>query len=171
MPRKSKLIQIIRDVGAPEVPKIKLTGILKSPEQDLFSFSFGNDSIFRNILEDIGNLSVNIRFITKSLHKNNVETACICTDSRHQKKVKEIFFKKHIGSGIDALIHQPAVRILSIYPFKGDPKIAKRLFDVLRSQNIEVLAANTAISVISCVILSDKLSLAMEQIESAFSFG
>jgi len=171
MAGKTKLIQIIRKVGAPEVPKIKLTGILESPEQDLFSFSYGKNSVLRNILEHLGNSSINIRFMSKSSYANNHATARICIDSKYHEKVKEILSRKDVITSIDRLIYQPGVRILSIYPFKGDPKIAMRFFDALNSKNIEVLATNTATSVISCVIPSRKLPLAKQQLKSAFTFG
>ncbi len=171
MQKKAKLVQIIRKIGAPEPPRIKLTGILESPEQDLFTFSFRAEDALCNILNFLGDLSINIRFLSKTPQSDNHYWARISTDPDQREKVLAIFSRREITNNISGFTSHQGVRIISLYPFKGNPGVAIHLYNTFHSNNVEILAISTASSVISCVIWSKKLPQARNLLKSAFYFS
>lgn len=168
---KPSILGIIRDVGIPTPPKLKLIGLLESPEQDLYSFSCTTNTALFKILEYFAESSINIRFISKNAVVNNRTWIQICTDPDSERLIQTIVRKRDIKSSIEKFTHQHGVKILSLYPFKGDPWVVKCLFDSLLSRKIEILATNTASSVISCVIRKQDLPLAIRHLHSAFTFS
>ncbi len=171
MDRETKLIQIIRKIGAPKPPRIKLTGILESPDVDLFSFLFAVNTALCGVLEHLSNSKINIRFITKTNSRNKYGMARICTDTDYRDEVNSIFEQEVKKRFIENLDARPNVRILSLYPFKGDPRVAMHVINTLNADKIEILAVSTASSVISCVIPSEKVFAAKRSLRSAFSFN
>ncbi|MBW1981407.1 MAG: hypothetical protein JRJ12_09300 [Deltaproteobacteria bacterium] len=170
MSKRSKTVRIMRRIGAPEPKKIRITGILQSP--DLASISFmlaaGRQESLAECLSLLGSRGINIRFISIYQGSNDETSLCICIDVNALERALELLESQSEKLGILEMIYRPEVRVISIYPYKERPRVAERLFTTLRLNGIEPLAANNASSVISCVLGKEYVDKALAFLEQAF---
>jgi aspartokinase len=166
----SKMVDIIRRIGEATPSPIKLSKLLQSPEQDFFSFSvaIGNWTIATKIFELLAQSSVNIRFIVIHAGKNEDARVQLCVDTKFQREALNIFQTEEIAEAIQEFHHHDSAIILSLYPFNGQPQVAERIFTILRLLGIEILGANTATSVFSCVISESDLDPVVTSLKEVF---
>jgi aspartokinase len=168
----SRIIDIIRQVGAAEPASIKLNSILQSPEQDFFAFALRlekSQELVR-MLELLARSSINIRFFNSHRQSDTQVRIQLCVDvDPHMYPMRLFQAEEHAGN-IESLYHLMGVRILSLYPFSGQAKVAERLFSTLRFHHIGIPAANCTSSVISCVIAAHDCELATVSLRRVFVF-
>ncbi|HBZ54726.1 MAG TPA: hypothetical protein DEO88_04900 [Syntrophobacteraceae bacterium] len=172
MPADSRILEILRQVGAAEPASIKLTKILQSPEQDFFAFSLaaGKSKELSRILDQLARSSVNVRFFNSHLGSKDQVRIQLCIDADSHMDAIRFFQAEENAGNLESLHHRLGVRILSLYPFSGEAKIAERLLSMLRFQNIKILGLNCATSVISCVIPTCDCELATASLRRTFIF-
>jgi len=170
MNEESKTLKIMRRIGAPEPEKIRITGILKSPELAFLTLvlpSEDGDSLAA-LLSLLGAREINIRFISKYANSAGTTTLNLCVEEKALTPTLELIRAQAAALGIRDLSHRPHAVIISIYPHKERARVAERLFTTLRINGIEPLAANNASSVISCVFRSNFLPRALACLDQAF---
>jgi aspartokinase len=166
----SRMLDIIRRIGEATPPPIKLSRLIQSPEQDFFSFALISEKWMTSarVFELLAKSSVNIRFICQHLGKGGDLRVQLCADTKFQDKILKVFQTDEIARVVQEFSHQAGVVVLSLYPFNGQPQVSVRVFGTLRHHNIEILGANTATSVISCVVLGRDLELAVSTLKQIF---
>jgi aspartokinase len=168
----SRIVDIIRQVGAAEPASIKLNSILQSPEQDFFAFSLKPEKSqdLVKMFELLARSSINIRFFNSHRQNDTQVRIQLCVDIDSDMYPMRLFQTEEKAGNIESLHHHMGVRILSLYPFSGQAKVAERLFSSLRFHHIGILAANCTSSVISCVIAAYDCELATVSLRRAFVF-
>jgi aspartokinase len=169
MNEQSKTLEIMRRIGAPKPEKIRITGILQSPE--LASLTLGlpgedNDSSTA-LLSLLGSHKINIRFISKYYDSTGNTSVCLCIDAGSLDTALELIDANE-SLGIRDFAYRPQVRVISIYPHKERARVAERLFTTLQVNRIDPLAVNNASSVISCVLSSEYVEQALACLDDAF---
>ena len=166
----SKTLEIIRRIGAPEPEKIRITGILQSP--DLGSLTLvlpGEDGdTSAALLELLGSNEINIRFISKYSDSDGNTSMCICVEPELFESAVDMIYANEESLGIKEFVYKSSVRVLSVYPHKEKARVAERLFTTLRMNGIDPLSTNSASSVISCVLLSEHVEEALTCLDQAF---
>ena len=169
MEERSKTVEIIRRIGAPEPEKISITGILKSHDLSFLLLALpATDEPPAAVLRLLGAHGVNIRFIT--LYDDSPETRllALCVETESLSASLELLQSHRVSLEIRSVSHHPRVRILSVYPYKERAQVAERLLTSLRLSGVEPLAVNNASSVLSCVLSSDKFQEALSCLDHIF---
>jgi len=169
MEERSKTVEIIRRIGAPEPEKISITGILKSHDLSFLLLTLpAADDPPAAILRFLGSHGVNIRFIT--LYDDSPETRLLtlCVETESLSASLELLRSHQAPLDIRSISHHPRVRILSVYPYKERAQVAERLLTSLRLSGVEPLAVNNASSVLSCVLSSDRFQEALSCVDRVF---
>ena len=166
---RSKTVEIIRRIGAPELEKISITGILKSHELSflLLKLSAADDPAAA-VLTLLGTNGVNIRFITLYDDSPATRLLALCVESESLNASLALLRSHQESLGIQNVSHHPRVRILSVYPYKERAQVAERLLTSLRLSGVEPLAANNASSVLSCVLSSERFQEALSCLDQVF---
>ncbi len=122
------------------------------------------------ILSALYEKGINVQFIAQLIELNNRAHIIICISNNDLEKAKSAF--ENIKSQVDAkeIIYNSNVAIISIFGphFRDQPGVAKAVFSTLAEANINILAINTSISSISCVIDGTKVATAVNALVSAF---
>ena len=170
MDRQSKTLEIMRRIGAPKPERIRITGILQSP--DLASVTLllpgGNSDSSATVLKLLGTHSINIRFINKYKDSAGNTSLCICIDAEFLDTALNLLDANEKSLGVRDFMYHPRVKVISIYPHKERPRIAERLLTTLRMNGIYILSVNNASSVISCVLNAEDVENALARLGDAF---
>jgi len=169
MEERSKTVEIIRRIGAPEQEKISITGILKSHDLSflLLTLSAAEDPPAA-VLRLLGSHGVNIRFITLYDDSPATRLLALCLETESLSASLELLRSHQAPLDIRSIYHHPRVRILSVYPYKERGQVAERLLTSLRLSGVEPLAVNNASSVLSCVLSSDRFQEALSCVDRVF---
>jgi aspartokinase len=170
MNEQSKTLEIMRRIGAPKPEKIRITGILQSPELASLTLLLpgGNSDSSATVLKLLGTHSINIRFINKYNDSAGNTTLCLCIDAQFLDAAVDLLDANEKSLGIRDFMYHPRVKVISIYPHKERPRIAERLLTSLRMNGIHILSINNASSVISCVLDLEDVEKAIACLEDAF---
>jgi len=170
MDEHSKTLEIMRRIGAPRPEKIRITGILQSPELASLTLLLpgGNNDSSAAVLRLLGTHSINIRFINKYKDSAGNTSLCLCMDAEFLNKALDLLDASEKSLGIRDFMYHPRVKVISIYPHKERPRIAERLLTTLRMHGIHILSINNASSVISCVLNTEDVEKAIACLEDAF---
>jgi aspartokinase len=170
MNEQSKTLDIMRRIGAPRPEKIRITGILQSPELALLTLSLPSEDgrPLASLLGLLGERSINIRFISKYLNGSGTPVLSLCVEVQSLPAALELINTRKASLGIREVSYRPQVGIISIYPHKERARVVERLLTTFQVNAIEPLAVNNASSVISCVFTSNLLQQALICLESAF---
>ena len=170
MDKQSKTLEIMRRIGAPRPERIRITGILQSP--DLASLTLlmpgGNSDPAAAVLKLLGAHSINIRFINKYNDSAGNTTLCLCVDAAFLNTAVDLLDTNEKSLNIRDFMYHQRVKVISIYPHKERPRIAERLVTTLRMNGIHILSINNASSVISCVLHSEDVEKAVACLGDAF---
>jgi aspartokinase len=170
MDKQSKTLEIMRRIGAPKPEKIRISGIIKSP--DLASFTLllpgGDNDSYTTVMKLMGEHEINIRFITKYADSAGNTSLCLCIDASRLDKALNVLDANESSLGIRDFMYHPQVKVISIYPHKERPRVAERMLTTLRMHGIDILSANNASSVISCVLKTDHVEKALACLAEAF---
>lgn len=170
MNEQSKTLEIMRRIGAPRPEKIRITGILQSPELASLTMVLReekNDSLAA-LLSLMGSQEINIRFINKYHDLNGHTSLCLCIDPESLNTAVELIDRNERSLDVSDFIYRPQVRVISVYPHKERSRVAERLLTTLRMNGIDPLATNNASSVISCVLQSEYVEQALACLDKAF---
>jgi aspartokinase len=170
MSEQSKTLEIMRRIGAPKPEKIRITGILKSPELSSLTLLLpgGDQDSSTAVLTLLGDSDINIRFINKYEDSAGSTSLCLCIDAEWLDKALDLLDANETSLGIRDFMYHPRVRVISIYPHRERARVAERLFTTLRINGIDPLSTNNASSVISCVVNTDYLERALDHLTQAF---
>ena len=171
MPTKpSKTLEIMRRIGAPRLEKIRLTGILESPELASLTLLLpgGNHDTSADVLNLLGTQGVNIRFINKYESSTDATSLCLCIEAESLDTAVDLLDANEGSLGIRDFMYHPKVKVISLYPHKERARVAERLLTTLRLNGIDPLATNNASSVISCVVKSELVDKALRHLRKAF---
>jgi len=170
MDKQSKTLEIMRRIGAPKPERIRITGILQSPELASLTLLLpgGNSDSTASVLKLFGTHSINIRFINKYEDSAGNTSLCLCVDAEFFNKAVELLDVNEKSLGIRDFMYHPRVKVISIYPHKERPRIAERLLTTLRMTGIDILSLNNASSVISCVLNAEDVEKAITCLGDAF---
>jgi aspartokinase len=170
MDEKSKTLEIMRRIGAPKPERIRITGILQSPELASLTLLLpgGNSDSSAAVLKLLGTHSINIRFINKYKDSAGNTSLCICIDVEFLDKTLDLLDANEKSLGIRDFMYHPRVKVISIYPHKERPRITERLLTTLRMNGIYILSTNNASSVISCVLNTEDVENAVACLGNAF---
>ncbi len=170
MDRQSKTLEIMRRIGAPKPEKIRITGILQSPELSSLTLLLpgGNSDSSAAVLKLLGTQSINIRFINKYKDSAGNTSLCICIDAEFLDAALNLLDVNEKSLGVRDFMYHPRVKVISIYPHKERPRIAERLLTTLRMNGIYILSVNNASSVISCVLNAEDVEKAVARLGDAF---
>jgi len=154
MDEQSKTLEIMRRIGAPKPERIRITGILQSPELASLTMLLpgGNSDSSASVLKLLGTHAINIRFISKYKDSAGNTFLCLCIDDEFLDKALDLLDTNEESLGIRDFMYHPKVKVISVYPHKERPRIAERLLTNLRMNGINILSVNNASSVISCVL-------------------
>lgn len=166
----SKTLEIIRRIGAPEPEKIRITGILQSPELGSLTVVLpgGEDDSSPALLEHLGSHEINIRYISKYSDANGNTSMCICIDPGLFESAVDMIYANEESLGIKEFVYRSSVRILSVYPHRERARVTERLLTTLRMNGIDPISTNNASSVISCVLHSENVEEALTCLDQAF---
>jgi aspartokinase len=171
MDKHSKTLEFMRRIGAPKTEKIRITGILRSPELTLITVMLSGEdtSASAEILSLLGSYRINIRFVS-NYHDSDGNTALNIALEPHSGPTisLDLLRAKAANLNIRDLVCHRNVQVISVYPFRERARLAERLFTTLRLNGIEPLAANNASSVVSCVIRSEHLGQALASLNQVF---
>jgi aspartokinase len=106
--------------------------------------------------------------MTKYADADGTTALCLCVESAFLDDVVELIDTSKVDLGIEEFTYRSQIRIISIYPHKERARVAERLFTTLEMNGIELLSANNASSVISCVLHSDSVDQALACLRQAF---
>lgn len=164
------MLEIIRKLGDATPPPIHLSRLLQSPIQDHFSFAVSgeNREVAVRLFEFLGEASANLRFISEHVGEHGKIRIQFCADAEVQGVVLGVFQTKGISKAVNEFRHRSGVVIISLYPFNGQPQMAERIFAVLRQQGIEILGANTATSVFSCIVANSDMKAVISNLKTVF---
>ena len=170
MDEQSKTLEIMRRIGAPKPERIRITGILQSPELASLTLLLpgGNSDSSAAVLKLLGTHAINIRFINKYKDSAGNISLCICIDAQFLNTALDLLDANEKSLLIRDFMYHPRVRVISIYPHKERPRIAERLLTTLRMAGIYILSVNNASSVISCVLNADDVEKALALLDNAF---
>jgi aspartokinase len=170
MDRQSKTLEIMRRIGAPKPERIRITGILQSPELASLTLLLpgGNNDSTAAVLKLLGTHSINIRFINKYNDSAGNTSLCLCIDTEFLDAALNLLDANEKTLGIRDFMYHPRVKVISIYPHKERPRIAERLLTTLGVNGIDILSVNNASSVISCVLSTEDVEKALTSLEDAF---
>jgi len=170
MDRQSKTLEIMRRIGAPKPERLRITGILQSPELASLTLLLpgGNSDSSAAVLKLLGTHSINIRFINKYKDSAGNTSLCLCIDAEFLDKALDLLDTNEKSLGIRDFMYHPRVKVISIYPHKERPRIAERLLTTLRMNGIYILSINNASSVISCVLNTEDVEKAVAYLGDAF---
>jgi aspartokinase len=170
MDSQSKTLEIMRRIGAPKPEKIRISGILQSPQLSSLTLLLpgGNSDPSVRVLKLLGSQAINIRFINKYRDSAGNTFLCICIDAHFLDTALDVLDANEKLLGIRDFMYHPLVKVLSIYPHKERPRIMERLLTTLRLNGIHILSANNASSVISCVLNSEDADEAIGFLAEAF---
>lgn len=170
MVEHSKTLEIMRRIGAPKPERIRITGILQSPELASLTLLLpgGNRDSSAAVLKLLGAKAINIRFINKYKDSAGNTSLCLCIDAEFLDTALDVLDANEKSLGIRDFMYHPRVKVISIYPHKERPRIAERLLTTLRMNGIYILSANNASSVISCVLNTEDVELALGYLADAF---
>jgi len=170
MDRQSKTLEIMRRIGAPKPERIRITGILQSPELASLTLLLpgGISDSTAAVLKLLGTHSINIRFINKYNDSAGNTSLCLCIDTEFLDAALNLLDANDKRLGIRDFMYHPRVKVISIYPHKERPRIAERLLTTLGVNGIHILSVNNASSVISCVLSTEDVEKALASLEDAF---
>ena len=170
MNQQSKTLEIMRRIGAPKPERIRITGILQSPELASLALLLPgkNRDSSAAVLNLLGTHSINIRFINKYKDSTGNISLCLCIDAEFLNAAVDLLDANEKSLGIRNFMYHPRVKIISIYPHKERPRIAERLLTTLRMNDIHILSTNNASSVISCVLNTEDVEKAVACLGDAF---
>ncbi|MEJ2428906.1 MAG: hypothetical protein P8075_08325 [Deltaproteobacteria bacterium] len=154
MDEQSKTLEIMRRIGAPKPERIRITGILQSPELASLTLLLpgGNSDSSASLLNLLGTHAINIRFINKYKDSAGNTSLCLCIDAEFLDRALDLLDTNEKSLGIRDFMYHPRVKVISIYPHKERPRIAERLLTTLGMNGINIISVNNASSVISCVL-------------------
>ena len=166
----SRMLDIIRKIGEVTPPPVRLSKLFESPEQDFFSFSIPTPElgVLAKVFDLLALSSINIRFLGEHLGEDGDLRVQMCVDSVQGAPALKVIQREDVVGVLGEWHHRPGAVILSLYPFNGQPHIAGRIFDTMHAEGIEILGAGSATSVFSCVILRNKVGLAVSKLKTAF---
>ena len=170
MGEQSKTLEIMRRIGAPKPERIRITGILQSPELASLTLLLpgGSKDSSTAVLKLLGTEAINIRFINKYKDSYGNTSLCLCIDADFLDKALDLLKANEKSLGIRSFMHHPRVKVISIYPHRERPRIAERLLTTLRMNGIYILSTNNASSVISCVLNTEDVEPALGYLADAF---
>jgi aspartokinase len=170
MGEQSKTLEIMRRIGAPKPEKIRIIGILQSPELASLTLLLpgGNSDSSASVLKLMGTHSINIRFINKYIDSAGNTSLCLCIDAEFLDKALDLLDRNDKSLGIRDFTYHPRVKIISIYPHKERPRLAERMLTTLRMNGINILSINNASSVISSVLSTEDVERAVACLGDAF---
>ena len=170
MERQSKTLEIMRRIGAPRPERIRITGILQSPELASLGLLLpgGNSDSSAAVLQLLGTHSINIRFINKHNDSAGNTSLCLCIDAEFLDLALNVLDANEKSLGIRDFMYHPRVKVISVYPHKERPRVAERLLTTLRMNGIHILSINNASSVISCVLDTEDVEKALAYLGDAF---
>ena len=170
MGEQSKTLEIMRRIGAPKPERIRITGILQSPELASLALLLpgGNSDSSAAVLKLLGTHAINIRFINKYRDSAGNTSLCLCIDAEFLDKALGLLDRNEKSLGIRDFMYHPTVKVISIYPHKERPRIAERMLTTLKMNGIHILSVNNASSVISCVLNTRDVDKAVVCLGNAF---
>ena len=160
----------MRRIGAPKPERIRITGILQSPELASLTLLLpgGNSDSSASLLNLLGTHAINIRFINKYKDSAGNTSLCLCIDAEFLDRALDLLDTNEKSLGIRDFMYHPRVKVISIYPHKERPRIAERLLTTLGMNGINIISVNNASSVISCVLNTGDVEKAIACLEDAF---
>ena len=170
MDEQSKTLEIMRRIGAPKPERVRITGILQSPELASLTMLLpgGNSDSSASVMKLLGTHGINIRFISKYKDSAGNTSLCLCIDAEFLDRALDLLDTNEKSLGIRDFIYHPTVKVISIYPHKERPRIAERLLTTLGMNGINILSVNNASSVISCVLNTRDVDKAVVCLGNAF---
>lgn len=166
---ESRMLEIIRTIGEVTPPPVRLSKLFRSPEQDFFSFSVPAQGMshLARIFDLLAGISANIRYLSEHTSVDGDLRVQLSVDSAQGALALKALHSEEIIQGLGELRHCSGAVIVSLYPFNGQPHIAERIFDTLDTDGIEILGADSATAVFSCLIQGD-VEAAISRLKVAF---
>ena len=170
MDKDSKTIEIMRRIGAPKPERIRISGILLSPELASLTLVLagGNSDSAVRVLRLLGSHAINIRFMNKYNDSAGNTCLCISIDAQFLDTALDVLDANEKSLGIRDFVYHPRVKVLSIYPHKERPRLTERLLTTLRLNGIQILSTNNASSVVSCVLNTEDVDKATACLSQVF---
>jgi len=167
---QSPMLGILKKLGDATPPPIRLSRLIQSPLQTLFSFAFDRDNraLVAKLFELLAEQSVNLRFISEHPGEAHMTRIQFCADAEAQARALGCLAKTEIAEAIWEFSHHEEMIIVSLYPFNGQPNVAERVFTISRQREIKIRAANTATSVFSCIVSADRLEALISALKQVF---
>jgi aspartokinase len=168
----SQMVEIIRRLGEASAAPIHLRKLLLSSEQEFFGFIAPRHrrEISAEVFDLLGRAAVNIRLISQYLTDGGDLCVRLCVDGCSGPAAREVFREETVRGAVQRFEHLQDARVLSLYPFNGRPEVVERVFTELRKREIRILAANSATSVISCVVSGAQAEEAVDHLKRVIIF-
>jgi aspartokinase len=119
------------------------------------------------ILDALGQAEINVQFIAHVVDDKGSAHVALCVDQSAQEASMELLE----NAGAETLAHEGEAAMVSIFgsDIREKPAIAGAMLQALISKEIEVLAASTSISTVTCVIDSAGIDDAVAALNEAFA--
>jgi aspartokinase len=153
-------------------PKIKIGGIIQN--RDLAKIGVmsipDRPGVAGAIFSALGAKDVNCPFIVHTIDLNNLDSIVICVAREELAEALEVLNTVKETVGAQEVVYDGEVGMVSVFgPHFGQrPGIAGVMFSALASAGINILAINTSISSLSCVINVSDMDEAVRALEAAF---
>jgi len=164
------MLEILKKLGDATPPPIRLSRLIQSPPQDLCAFVVDEDkrAVVPRLFELLAEQSVNLRFITEQPGEKGTCRIQFSFDAEARQRAAQILEKPEIATAIKDFKRHEAVVVLSVYPFNGQPNLVERVFTVCRQAGVQILGANSATSVFSCIVSSGALETLLAGLKKVF---
>jgi aspartokinase len=153
-------------------PKIKIGGIIQN--RDLAKIGVmsipDRPGVAGAIFSALGAKDVNCPFIVHTIDLNNLDSIVICVAREDLAEALEVLNTVKETVGAQEVVYDGEVGMVSIFgPHFGQRAgIAGVMFSALASAGINILAINTSISSLSCIINVSDMDEAVRALEAAF---
>lgn len=129
------------------------------------TFKGENVLLFNNILNDFGKKKINLLFIVQVKNSEDLTSITLCLNSDDFEEAEPIIRNIYPDITISIL---PSLNIVSVFPFRNNPEVALLFLKVLEDNSIPVLAVNTSLSSISCLVHHKHCLLAQVSLTKTF---
>jgi aspartate kinase len=118
----------------------------------------------------LGKEEINIHFIVQTVDLHGRGNATFRINQRDLQETLKVLNRIQPFVGSEKVVYHSPVGIISIFGphFREKPSIAGTMFSALGDAGINILAINTSISTLSCVIEEKLLPQAVQAISEAF---
>ncbi len=155
--------------------RIRIGGILQ--RKHLCHIEIFADGAVRDLPGRVFNLlgrsRINVEFIAQCYSsRENTFQLTFCVDDRFRHESIGMLEKMKERMGITEVFSlRKPVGVLALFPHQHDPLVIGTVLSALGSQGVPVIATNTSISAISCLIPEESMGEAAKVLSDAFEFG